>query len=379
MIIAQNSPSWLPQKDNTSINGYISELPLMTFRTDSLDLGFNNIIHARLNTSWYPFTGVTVTAAGRLQLFTGSNLQNLVLPGPALPLLGKDIGYADITGVWPSALYGNIDRAFVSLSKSSFVIIMGRQRVNWSTNLIWNPNDWFNAYNYFDFDYVERPGIDGLRAVYYLGPTSAVELALKASHDLDRRTYAAMYHMNLGGFDYQFQGGMFGRDAALGFSWAGDILSGGFRGEGSGYLPVLNKNGSFDVRDSTIFVAALSGDYTFTNRIYVLFEAIYNGFGSNGTLNQAAFNMRNISAKNLTPATYLIYGSISYPFTSLTNAIFAVMHPPGENSFFLGPSVTVSLFQNVELLVLGQIFWGSKGSLFGQTGNIFGGRLRYSF
>jgi len=371
--------SWLPESGSADINGYISELPLMTFRTDSSSINFGNIIHARLNTAWYPFTGVTTAAAGRLQLFTGSNFESLVLPGPLLPLLGQDNGYAKITGAWPSALYGNIDRAFVSLSNRAFVLTLGRQRINWGTNLIWNPNDWFNAYNYFDFDYEERPGIDGLRAVYYFGPVSAVEIALKANRSIDQRTYAAMYHFNFLGYDYQFQGGMFGRDAALGFSWAGDILGGGFRGEGTGYLPVLNRRGSVDVRDSAIFVAALSGDYTFSNGVYILTEAIYNGFGSNSALNQTILRTQNLSAKMLTPAKYLLYSSVSYPFTCLINGAFAVMYPPGENSFFLGPSVTISLFQNVELLVLGQLFLGSKGSLFGQTTNIFGGRLRYSF
>jgi hypothetical protein len=370
---------WFPSSGNTDINGYIAELPLMVFRTDSSAIGFDNIIHGRLNTVWYPFTWLTVTAAGRLQLFTGANLETLVLPGPNLALLGQDGGYANITGAWPSALYGNVDRASASFSNRAFVITAGRQRINWGTNLVWNPNDWFNAYNFFDFDYEERPGIDGLRAVYYFGPVSAVEAALKASRSLSQRTYALMYHFNYLGFDYQFQGGIFGHDAAIGLSWAGDIFGGGFRGEGSGYLPVLNSRGSFDTGDSVIFVTALSADYTFSNRIYWLTEAIYNGFGGSNTLSQSVLSTQNISAKMLIPAKYLIYSSVSYPFTSLITGAFAMMYPPGENSFFLGPSTTISLFQNVELLILGQIFLGSKGSLFGQTDNIFGGRLRWSF
>jgi len=379
LTIDVNAQHWFPAKDNTGINGYIAELPLMIFRTDSSAIGFDNIIHGRLNTAWYPFTGVTIAAAGRLQLFTGSNLETIVLPGSNLGLLKQDAGYANITGAWPSVLYGNVDRAFVSFSNNAFVITGGRQRINWGTNFVWNPNDWFNAYNYFNFDYEERPGIDGLRTVYYFGPVSAVEVALKASRHLNQRTYALMYHFNYLGFDYQFQGGIFGQDAAIGFSWAGDISGGGFRGEGSGYLPVLNSRGRFDTGDSVIFVAALSADYTFSNRVYWLTEFIYNGFGGSGTLNQPVLSSQNISAKMLTPAKYLIYTSASYQFTSLVTGAFALMYPPGENSFFLGPSAAVSVSQNVDMLILGQIFLGAKGSLFGQTNNIFGGRLKYSF
>lgn len=33
--------------------------------------------------------------------------------------------------------------------------------------MAWNPNDWFNTYNYFDFDYEERPGTDAIRVRVY--------------------------------------------------------------------------------------------------------------------------------------------------------------------------------------------------------------------
>ena len=370
---------WFPTNANTDINGYISELPLITFRTDSSFIGFQNIIHGRLNTAWYPFTGLTVTAAGRLELLTGTDFETLVSPGSNLPLLRQDIGYADLTGAWPSVLYGNIDRAFVSFSNNAFVINAGRQRINWSTNLVWNPNDWFNTYNYFDFDYEERPGTDGLRLIYYFGPVSSLELALKANHNLSQRTYALMYHFNYSGFDYQFQGGMFGQDAALGFSWDGDILGGGFRGEASGYLPVLKSSDSFAVQDSAVFVVALSADYTFSNSLYWLTEAIYNGFGGSANKSEFVLRTQSITAKMLIPATYMIYSSAAYPFTDLITGTFAVMYPPGQNSYFLGPSATISLFQNVELLILGQIFFGTDRSAFGQTFSVFGGRLRWSF
>ncbi|MCL2688256.1 MAG: hypothetical protein FWE57_00220 [Chitinispirillia bacterium] len=374
-----NAQNWFPAKNNTDINGYISDLPLMTFRTDSTTIGFLNIVHGRLNTAWYPLSGLTAAAAGRAELFTGSNLQSLVLPGPNLNLLGQDVGYASITNAWPSALYGNVDRAYVSFSNNAFVISGGRQRINWSTNLVWNPNDWFNAYNYFDFDYEERPGTDGLRTTYYFGPVSSMEIALKASRHLDERTYALMYHSNYSGVDYQLQGGIFGQDAALGVSWAGQILGGGFRGEGSGYLPVLNNSGGFSAQDSAIFVVALSGDYTFPSSLYWLTEAIYNGFGSRSQLNQSPIRAQNISAKMLTPVKYLVYTSLSYSFTDLIDGTLAVMYPIAQNSFFAGPTITISASQNVELLILGQFFSGAEGSLFEQTANIFGGRLRYSF
>ena len=36
-------------------------------------------------------------------------------------------------------------------------------------NLVWNPNDLFNAFSFVDFDYEERPGSDALRIQKYTG------------------------------------------------------------------------------------------------------------------------------------------------------------------------------------------------------------------
>ena len=58
-----------------------------------------------------------------------------------------------------------------------------RQRINWGQTLVWNPNDIFNAYSYFDFDYIERPGSDAIRLQYYPDYSSAIEMAVKADYE----------------------------------------------------------------------------------------------------------------------------------------------------------------------------------------------------
>ena len=51
-----------------------------------------------------------------------------------------------------------IDRMLIQYSDEKWDITIGRQRINWGINNIWNPNDIFNAYNFLEFDYEERPG-----------------------------------------------------------------------------------------------------------------------------------------------------------------------------------------------------------------------------
>ena len=76
-----------------------------------------------------------------------------------------------------------IDRAYIDYTKDKFQLRIGRQRINWGQCFTWNPNDLFNAYSFFDFDYVEKPGSDAIRIQYYSTGTSTFEFAVKADNN----------------------------------------------------------------------------------------------------------------------------------------------------------------------------------------------------
>ena len=52
-------------------------------------------------------------------------------------------------------LHTMLDRAWIDYTRGKLQLRLGRQRINWGTNLVWNPNDVFNTFSYFDFDYEE--------------------------------------------------------------------------------------------------------------------------------------------------------------------------------------------------------------------------------
>ena len=99
----------------------------------------------------------------------------------------RDEGYADMT--WSLAndtsyfAYTTLDRAYVQYTKGNFSTTIGRQRINWGISPVWNPNDLFNAFQYLDFDYEERPGADAARLEYYVGEASSVEAAFKLAEN----------------------------------------------------------------------------------------------------------------------------------------------------------------------------------------------------
>ncbi len=99
----------------------------------------------------------------------------------------------------------------------------GRQRINWGQTLVWNPNDIFNSYSYFEVDYPERPGSDAIRVQYYTGNASTIELAAKID-SANRVTAAAYFRFNTLGFDIQFLGGLYQEeDLVLGTGWSGNL------------------------------------------------------------------------------------------------------------------------------------------------------------
>ena len=77
------------------------------------------------------------------------------------------------------------DRLFIEWNKEKWNIRIGRQRINWGINLAFNPNDIFNAYNFLDFDYEERPGVDAARVQYYYGSFSGLDLVTVSYTHLD--------------------------------------------------------------------------------------------------------------------------------------------------------------------------------------------------
>jgi hypothetical protein len=366
-----------------SFNGYIKELsmyykPVETIpvsATDSLDYLFMNQIHNRLNFKWNATEKITFDLEMRNRLFFGQMVKKF--PGYE-DMINQDGGYIDLGAVLISAdswfLHSAIDRVWIDYTYNKWQVRVGRQRVNWGINLVWNPNDIFNTFSYFEFDYEERPGIDGVKIQYYTGETSSAELVYKIGHNPDETAVAGMYRFAKFKTDFQVLGGWMGKDYVLGGGWSGDIKGGGFRGEVSWFIPRESDNGSYEA-----VVASVSGDYFLKNSLYLHAAFLYNSHGTTGDAGGRSFFSPDISAKMLSLGRYNLFGQISYPFTPLFSGSFSSMLNPCDGSFFIGPTLTYSLSNNLELMVNGQLFYGDEGTEYGDYGKAIYGRVRWSF
>ena len=336
-------------------NGYLSNMQTVMYEKWDENWLAENQFHNRLNLRYYANEKWTFDLELRTRLLYGDLVQ--FIPDYS-EMVSGDGGWLDLSWLIldkPSFfLYSAIDRLWVDYTSGNFQIRAGRQRINWSKNLVWNPNDIFNAYSYFDFDYIERPGSDALRIQYYTGSSSSIDLAAKVD-SANKVTAAVRYIFSAFNYDIQFLTGVFeDEDFVLGTGWAGNIKGAGFRGEFTWFHSMKDSH-------PEQFIFSISGDYTFRNSLYIGLDFLYsnieydyNGFGE--------FYFSSLNVKNITFTDFNILAQVTYPFTPLFSGTLAGIYYPSEDGFFIGPSVEYSILDNLSLSFLFQYFQGKFGT-----------------
>ena len=370
-----------------ALNGYIKDMqgvyifdnPMPTMNGNVTNTASYNLVHNRLNLKIFPTNNLSLALELRNRVFSGKLPQQI--PDFA-SIVASDNGLVDLS--WNllenEKYFVNIaiDRIYIDYALGNWQIRAGRQRINWGINLVWNPNDIFNAYSFIDFDYEERPGSDAVLVTWYPSLSSSIEFAYKAANSISNRTMAAKYRFNVYNYDFQFIAGQVAYDYVIGCGWSGNIRKFGFRGEASYFKPMNNYTSLSD----KAFTTSISFDYCFPNSIYLNSSLLYNTSGSNngGSISLIDPNIQ-LSAKKLSIGKYELFGQISYPIGSLLNISAAAILNLIDISAYLGPSLSISLQDNLELYLTSQILLGDEGSEYGSMGNLCAvfGRLRWSF
>ncbi len=339
------------QAQKFTMNGYVGNMQSVMFEEIDDSWFSENLFHNRLNFKYYATNNLVFALELRTRFIYGDFVKTI--PGYS-DFVSSDAGYVDLSWLIadkPSFLLATtIDRLYLDYSVGQLQIRLGRQRINWAQNLVWNPNDIFNAYSYFDFDYAERPGSDALRIQYYTGSSSALELVIKTDSST-RITAAGKYLFGVSGYDIQILGGTLNeKDLVLGTGWSGNIKGAAFRGEFSWFH-------SFKNTHKEEFMISVSSDYSFKNSLFIGFEFLYsnidydyNSFGE--------FYFTTLSVKNIAFTDINLMAQVSYPFTPLFAGSFAAIYYPSENGFFMGPSIEYSLKENLSLYFVLQHFQG---------------------
>ena len=160
-------PGVAPQKPY-SLSGYVKYMAQGGF-PQSGSSAWDHLIHQRFNFEYRWADAFSFNAGMRNRLLWGDSLE--------IPFYDEfieaDPGYFDLSWNWLNEdnVLGNttFDRLHLDWQANSWQVRAGRQRINWGMATLWNPNDLFNVYSIFDFDYEERPGTDAVMVSRSLG------------------------------------------------------------------------------------------------------------------------------------------------------------------------------------------------------------------
>lgn len=355
------------------LNGYLTTMQSVMFDSLSGEFVNENLLHNRLNFKGYLNDHLTIAAELRNRLFTGDMVRLGTLYSG---MIGADQGWVDMS--WnilekkSFLLNTTVDRLWFDVHYDKFQVTLGRQRINWGQTFVWNPNDIFNAYSFFDFDYVERPGSDAVRLQFFPSFSSAAEVAVKVDNENDI-TAAGLFRFNKWGYDIQFLAGYVNsEDIVIGTGWSGSIGSVSFRGEASWFNPYEDWLGT---AGNILVTAGL--DKAFKDNSMAQVQLMY----CNAPVelnNFTSFYSGNLSAKELAFSRFSAFGQFTWATTPLLNMGISAMWLPDIKGWFAGPSVDYSLADNLGFSLIWQHFYSIMSGERTRINLVFL-RIKYSF
>lgn len=376
-----DSSNW---KDRLSHRGYLKDLRIYLISPDSGGTNLQqNFLHHRMNLAYNGKRNFSLNAELRSRLFYGE-LTRISGQG-FFDQLNADPGAFDLSFNLMerrnAVLNTTLDRLWATWYNDAWEVRLGRQRINWGVNLVWNPNDLFNVLNYADFDYEERPGSDALRITRQLGHMSQLEFvesfsSLESDY-WEQSTTALLYRTNKWQYDWQFLAAKYQQDAALGMGLAGNIRDAGLKAEATLLRPLENFQDTF-----TGIIASVSADYAFLNGLYIQGSCLYNSYGeSQLDLSNfaAATGNAQLAVKDLMPNKISFFYQGGYSINPLWRADLSVIHALDMDAVFLLSSLSYSIRQDLDLLLVDQSFFANQSSGWEDLGHSLFLRLKWSF
>jgi len=373
LCLVFGSSGQLPTHSKPEFKGYLKNLQEFSFARQVETLQNSGLMHNRINFKWREKHDVTLRLEARTRIFYGDQLK--LFPG-FNELIARDPGYLDLTSEWvdKSTLVAVtvLDRAQLNYFNKYFSVTVGRQRINWGINNIWNTNDLFNAYDFLDYDYEERPGSDAFRLQFYKGLSTTFEIAAVPARS-GRGIVAGRIRTNKWNYDFQLIGGMYKNDLAIGGGWAGNIKDAGFKGEVTYFKDVAGQDRVSTITGSVMF------DYSFKNSWYVSTSILYVQEPLPVLLGLSSIAAGTLDVKSLMPYRWSYYAGFTKTFTPLLTASFALIYSPTYRSTIIFPSINYNIAQNFDLTLTSQSFFSDRFGVYRAEANAIILRLSWNF
>lgn len=372
---AQNDSLPEPKPARLQLQGYLKDLQSLSFTSQKGSLFTGSFLHNRLNVKYLFSPTLSARLELRTRMFWGEQVR-----------LNPDFaGQADYENGWldmswtpvrkPAFVWHSIaDRLSLNWQYRQWDIVVGRQRVNWGITTAWNPNDLFNAFNFLDFDYEERPGSDALRVRYSRSGMSGFDLALSHGRSAHTTIAALIYRFNRWGYDLQVLGAFYKDDLVIGAGWAGNIGEAGFKGEASWFQP---RQHIWDTTGTLSFT--IDGAYSFENGWYIGGAFLYSSASRNDAAALDQLATQQLSAKMLMPFRYSTLAQVVKQFNPLFSTNLSVIYCPGPDALIIFPVCAYSLSDNWDLNLVAQSIFIPENNKFKNRGNALILRIKWGF
>jgi len=276
-----------------------------------------------------------------------------------------------------------LDNVHARIGLSRFALTVGKQQISLGTGYFANPTDLFNVKDATDPTY-EQPSHNAVRMDFMLSQ----RLQLMGLYGPIESTWARSGKLvkikaGLGRFDFSVMGGEIEHTSTdfhtmqvrkrqrrvLGGDLVGELLGLGVWGEGAySFLP--------DGEGENFYEFLVGGDYTSESGLYTMLEYHHNSLGK-PDYREYDLNdwMRFFTGESRTISRDQLYGFAQYPLGDLMLVGGSVLASLSDRSVALVPTVEWSLFENVDLTCILNLYVGRDGSAYSsKLGN--GGFIR---
>ncbi|MBN2053291.1 hypothetical protein JW905_00120 [bacterium] len=262
----------------------------------------------------------------------------------------------------------DLDRLWMAFHTGLFDLSIGRRALSWGSGYTWTPVDLINPFSPTAFERDIKPGTDMVLLELPLGDLAEAALVGKPVRDEDhefragRSALLGRVRFNAGGVDCAVMGGKNRADSVAGLTLTGTLGGAGIWCEAAWTDPP----------GADPFVRAVAGgSYMFSGAVAVTGEYHYSSIGAGrraeyiGQLLDDDLAARFQRGELYNLGRHYLSAAVEYELTPLMGISVSGIVNLQDGSFFVGPHVQRSLWQDVQVDVFAGVTTGSKNSEYG--------------
>lgn len=331
-------------------------------------------IDNRLEFRWQAFDFLRLEAQARNRFIYGDFVEFI---SDYASFLDDNSSYLDLSFIWADERsfvgHTEFDRLFAQFSYHDIELTIGRQRVNWGIDLVWNPNDIFNTFSYLDIEYPERRGTDAITLKYYTGTLAFAELVFSPGRSADSSTYGVRYRTNILSTDAQIIAARMPTHYVIGGGFTSGLGQFAVRSEFSIFFKD-NNNYSNGV------LATLSADRSFGDGSFMQFGLLYNSFGSKNVREPLSLLQPRVqSPMMLSQGKVNLFVGFNTTIRTLFTPSISILANPSDGSAAIIPGIGYSASDNLTLALNGMLLTGNTNDEYPNFGQLAYFKVQWNF